>query len=429
MKKIKNFEQLAFNELREDALRIAEIGLESIDTQIVMERFVQYEDGILTIKDESFSLAGYKRIFIIGIGKCSLDAAYVLEAKLDGKITDGVVLDVRSDRSLQHVKVYEGSHPLPSDKNIDYTRRIISLLNDLREDDIVLFIISGGGSTLLSQPKSHTCQQETEIIDCLLKSGATIQEINTVRKHLSLARGGYLAKYAYPARVISLIFSDVPGNNMEFVASGPTVKDSTTVKEARHVAQKYVIQTRCGFIPDNLIETPKDDIFFENVTNIVLISNTMALEAMAHEAEILGYTTFIRTDHLSGETREVGKAIVSDLTKEQQKIALLYGGETTVTVAGSGSGGRSQELALSALRTISEGQAILAFASDGKDNGEHAGALCDILTKKKAKELGLNPETYLIQNDSYHFFEKTGDYIFTGHTGSNVSDLVIAIKK
>jgi glycerate-2-kinase len=245
---------------------------------------------------------------------------------------------------------------------------------------------------------------------------------------LSLARGGFLAKYVYPAKVIALIFSDVPSNKLEFIASGPTIKDTTTVDDAKNILKKYKVESQIGFNIDFLIETPKQDKYFKNVENILFLSNKEALKAMADYARSLKYRAKIKTDQLKGEAQQIGRQIAFDIKKEKNKTVLIYGGETTVKIIGKGKGGRNQELALSALRFIDNNELVIAFASDGKDNSLVAGAIADIFTKKKAKKLNLDIEKYLANNDSYSFFQKTGDFVKTGDTGSNVSDLIIALK-
>lgn len=426
--KIKNYQELAVNNLRKAVLEIAESGLEAIGTEKIIRESVRLENGKLFIKDNVFFLNKIGRIFVVGVGKCSLEAAAVLEDILKERIFDGIVIDVHEGVKLKKIKGYLGDHPFPTERNINATKEIISLLADMKENDLVIFIVSGGGSTLLCQPTNFTCNNEKEIIECLFRAGAEIEEINTIRKHISLARGGFLAKYAYPAQVASLIFSDVPGDNLEFIASGPTIKDTTTVFDAKHILDKYNICEKCGFLEESLIETPKEDKYFERVKNVLIVSNQNALEAMKKRSEKLGFSAEICSACLSGEAKKIGGKIIGKLGKTPEKTVLLYGGETTVNIVGQGKGGRNQELALSALSFIGENEIIVSIASDGKDNTEFAGAICDIETKRKSEKIGIDIEGYLNNNDSSGFFEKTGDYILTGDTGSNVSDLVIAFK-
>lgn len=412
-------------------MEIAEVALNSIDTQKAIKEKILLKDGKIYIEDYSYSLEKIRRISVIGVGKCAMEAASVLEEILGDFLYGGIVLDVYESNkcTLRKIECFIGTHPLPSEKNIEVTKKIIGVLNKLDEENLVIFIISGGGSTLLCLPdEGANCLDEKLIIGELIRKGADIREINTVRKHLSLARGGHLAKYAYPAHVISLIFSDIPGNDIEFVASGPTIKDTTTIDDADRILIKYDILKSCDLTHCSLTETPKDDIYFEKINNILFMSNLVALEAMENKARELGFSAKIVNDKLSGEARNVGILIAGDLKKSMNKTVLLYGGETVVTVKNGGKGGRNHELALSALNSIGKDEIILSFNTDGYDNTDHAGALCDSATKEKSVKLKMNPQDFLKEHRSYDFFEKTGDYLETGHTGSNVSDLIIAIK-
>lgn len=424
--KIKNFKELAVTGLRKAALEIAEAGLEAIDTEKAVKRGVVLDGEILKIKDKEFNLAGFERVFVVGVGKCALEAGRALEEILGDRLMNGIVLDIHSG-SLRKIRTFVGSHPFPTTDNVNATAEIIQLLSSLTGKDFVIFVISGGGSTLLCQPQNLICQDEKDILRCLFNAGANIGEINTIRKHLSLARGGYLAEYAYPASSVALMFSDIPGGATEFIASGPTVKDTTTVDDARRVLEKYEVERITGLKIEPL-ETPKEGKYFEKVANILFLDNMMALEAMAAKAKGLGFSAKIRTNVLDGEAREAGEKIAFDLNNAEGKTVILYGGETTVSIKSAGKGGRNQEVILGALEKIGENQLILSLASDGRDNTDFAGALCDKITSEKAARIGLKPEEFLKNNDSYAFFEKVGDYILTGDTGSNVSDLIIAIK-
>lgn len=426
--KISNFSQLAQSDLRKVALSIAEAGLLAIDTKEAIRRSVLLSGDRLTVKGIEIPIADFHRIFVVAIGKCAIAAATAIKEIFKDRLSGGFVYDIKSGL-IPGVDVMVGDHPFPSEKNAENSQKLLGFLGNLTENDLVVFAISGGGSALLSNPEDIGTEREKDIVRKLFKEGADIKELNTIRKHISSARGGNLAKAAYPAKSISLIFSDVPGDSIEFVASGPTVKDTTTVADAEEVFRKYQIRSECGIIEGGLMETPKEDKYFANVLNILIVSNNAALEAMAHEAKKLGYESGIVTDVLDGEARIAGQDIAGALRKEQPRQVLLYGGETVVVVKGGGKGGRNQELALAALPSIREGELILSLASDGRDNTDAAGAICDIISKRRAEELGLDPVSFLEDNDSYGFFQKTGDYLLTGPTGSNVADLIIAIKQ
>jgi glycerate-2-kinase len=271
--------------------------------------------------------------------------------------------------------------------------------------------------------------EEVPIMNALIDAGATIQEINTIRKHLSYARGGNLAKDAYPARVVSLIFSDVVGDDLSFIASGPTVKDMTTIDDAVAVLEKFNVLKTCGLEKCGLIETPKEDKYFEHVSNVLVVSNRSALEAMKAKATEFGFAAEVRSSELTGEADEVGKMIAEAVRAIPARSVLLWAGETTVTVCDpAGRGGRNLQVCASALRFVADGEEILSFASDGRDHGAFAGAICDTITKRAAAEAGVDPEVFRLADNTYELFEKIGNYVMTGDTGSNVSDLIIALK-
>ena len=426
--KIKNFDVLAVSELRRVALNIVEEGLSSIDTAKALRNTVRLNGDVLRIEDESYSVKSLKRIFVVAVGKCSLESAVVLENILGDRLSEGVAVDVRPGGYLKRVNYFRGTHPYPSEENVKAAKEVINLLSKVDQNDLVIFVISGGGSTLLCYPEDSSYKEESSIVKSLIKAGVTIQEMNTVRKHLSLARGGFLAKYVYPAKAVALIFSDVPGDDIGFIASGPTVKDTTTIDEAAATLAKYDIFGKCSLENCGLIETPKDKKYFENVKNIIVISNSAALSAMENKAKELGFSVKVCDGSLIGEAREMGVKIARELHKLPSHTVLLYGGETTVTVRGSGRGGRNLEMALSAVEEVKENEVILPFASDGRDNGEFAGAICDIITREAIQKNKLDVQETLKENNGYPLFEKVGHYLFTGDTGSNVSDLAIAVK-
>lgn len=439
MPKIKNYDEIALNPSRKNLLEIIEAGLEAIDTRTVIQNQISIKNNQLCVGTEFCSLRNTDRIFLIAIGKCAYAAAEALEQILKERLSGGLIMGIGNYRNrLRRVRVFMGTHPQPTEQNIAATKELTELLSNLKKHDLVLAVISGGGSTLLCLPDTNTCAEEEMILKALTEKGATIAEINTVRKHTSLARGGYLAKYAYPAQVISLIFSDVPGNDLQYIASGPTVKDNTTVKDADKVLEKYGVLQECGIDHCGLSETPKDDKYFRKVSNIILVSNQTALAAMSRQAERLGYEATICDSCLRGEASVIGKSIANSIGRAKPKTALLYGGETTVTLRRFndfepaqqtfGTGGRNQELALSAIRFIKNNELVLSLASDGRDNGPVAGAIADSTSRDQAKRLGLNAADYLSRHNSYDFFRRLKGQIITGDTGSNVSDLVVAIK-
>ena len=416
---VKNFDQLATTPQRKVVLQLIEEALSSIQSENVIGKNVKVENNKLKIIDKSFDLANFERIFLIGFGKGSAKNSKLIEEKLGEKLTEGYVIDASSE-SFSRIQFTQGTHPLPSQTNLDFVDKVLEKINNLTEKDLVIVVITGGGSALFESP-NIPLERLISIDDALLKSGANISEMNTIRKHLSKVKGGNLAKYLYPARVLGVIASDVPGNDLSVISSGPTVKDPTTIEDALSILKKYNIN-----VPkDDLIETPKEDKYFEKVSNILILSNQTALEAMREKAQDLGFKTNIFSNKFQGEARNAGSDLVS---KTAPNSILLVGGETTVKVTGSGEGGRNQEVVLGALGNLDYKTAICSFDSDGWDNYPFAGAIGDINTINKAKEVNLDPQDFLNSNNSLEFFQKTGDGIETGRLPSNISDLIIVFK-
>lgn len=424
--KIRNAETLGTTKARIDALSILDTGLSAIDTETVLTRVVRRDGDMLVIDGTPYPLPEGKLVFV-GIGKCAITGAVAIESILGDALSGGIALDVSMPAACRAKKIecIAGTHPLPSDGNIAATKHVLAALEALTAEDFALVLVSGGGSTLLCQPPaSMTAGDEARVFGELTKHGATIEEINTVRRHLSTARGGWLAAAAHPARTIALIFSDVPGDDLSAISSGPTVYDATTIDDARAVLARYDVPLQDDF----LIETPKDRVTFDNVTNVLALSNMTALAAMREAATLRGYSATIRDHTFSGEARDAGEAILTALREEPAPAVHLYGGETTVTIDGpSGKGGRNTELSLGALAHVREGEVLISIASDGHDNTDAAGGVCDTLTREKAHARGLDADASLTGHDAYTFFETTDDLISTGRTGSNVSDLIIAL--
>lgn len=382
---ILNKEKLATNELRKNALEILEAGLNTIDTEKILRRKI--ENGVLGNLDD------YERIFFVGIGKCALDGAKVIEDILGDKLTDGIALDVK-EGELKKIKSYAGTHPYPSEQNVAVTRQILEMVKGVTDKDLVITLISGGGSALFELP-TVPLEELIQTTKELTARGADIYELNAVRKSMSQVKGGKFAKLCSPAQIISLIFSDVLGNDISVIASGPTVLDEPT----------------------------------EKIKNILIVSNHDALEAMKTKAEELGFYTKIETEKLSGNASEVGKELA--MREPQNKACILFGGETTVRIPQNhGIGGRNQEMAISALLHMASDSVLVCSASDGYDNTDHAGAIVDQELFQKTKQLGISPEQFLMHGDSYNFFKKVEDgAICTEKLGSNVSDLCILIYK
>lgn len=420
-----NFDNLATTETRKQALRILEAGLSAINTESAIQRDIAYEPktDVLTIQGNKFSLQGYESVVLIGFGKAAFDACHTLYAVLSGRIKCGFVVDLKGG-IIGNLTCSVGSHPFPTEVNVRATQEIKTFLHTLTEKDLVLCVVSGGGSSLLCDPYQMTCEMQTLVVRALMHKGADIVELNTVRKHLDNVKGGQLATAAYPAKVINLVFSDVPPGDLSLVASGPTMYDETTLADASKILAKYGILDVCKLPRCELVETPKDPKLFEKIENFLLVSAEIGIKAMQEKAEDLGFKTYVGDLAYDGEARELGQKF---LEKNQPGMCGLWAGESTVTVKVPGKGGRNLELALASLPYLREGQLLLAMDSDGFDNTPFAGALVDSDTKVRAKQLGLDPKLYLEQNNSYLFFENVGDFLDTGLTGANVADLVVVL--
>jgi glycerate 2-kinase len=446
---IKNFKSLALNKERRIALEIVEAGLSALDYEkIDFEKYLSYPNEkpnkLPESSDRIFgqnsgkAFGQYSGIYLIGFGKGSSKIADILRKKI--KFKEIYVIDVKG-------RYFKGTHPLPSRKNFLFTKKIIERFQGkLTKDDLVIVLVCGGGSAMLVYPKIDL-KKYIQVNQELLKSGANIYEMNTIRKHLDLVKGGGLLKILYPAKVISFIFSDVPGNDLSFIASGPTVKDETKIGDALKIIEKYKLKS---IRKEDLIETPKEKKYFKNVRNILALSNLTALKAMKEKAESLGLKAKILTDNLKGDVKDVAKFLFQEIKKSKEKI-LIAGGETTVKVKGKGKGGRNQELVLwflkytdlygsktdnkdnknprsSALDPRKSAYVIISLNSDGWDNTEFAGAIGDKITLEKAEKLKLDIDKFLENNDSFHFFKKTKDGIITGRLPVNVADLIILCK-
>ncbi len=415
---INNWDALATTPARRQALEVMEAGLEAIDTERAIRSSVSLQGETLRIGDTEVDLARFKRIRIVGFGKASCAAAAALEQVLGARIKDGIVIDVVSAK-CEFIKTYVGTHPRPSEENVLAARDIVAMAQEVSEDDLVLVIVSGGGSALLCWPQSE-CDQGQRLYGEFLKAGGTITELNTVRRHISSLKGGGLAKLFYPARIIGLLFCDVPGDKCEQVASGPTYRDNSTMDDARSILDKY------GINGMELMETPKDEQFFKNVTNVMLVSNTMALDAMAEKGKALGFSPVILSSALYDAPGQVIEKMMGEL--DGHKL-VLAGGEPSIIVEGNdGSGGRNTYLAMSAVPHMREGMVFASVGSDGMDNSDAAGGIVDAQTVVRMRERGLDIDKHLKHFDSYRFLQQTGDLLFTGPTGANVSDLMLLMR-
>ena len=422
---IKNYEALATSTERKIVLDLIEAAVASIQPELILRKNFSLQNKTLTIQDKALNIDEYERIFLIGFGKGSAKIASIIEKVLGDLLTKGYVIDVTSE-NFSKIDFTLGTHPLPSQANIDFTKNVVDKLSNLSEKDLVLIVTCGGGSVMFEKPYSLTLDRMIEVNRALLHSGADIHEMNAVRKHLDIVKGGDFAKIVYPATVFNMIFSDVPGNDLSVIASGPTVKDKTTVEDTLNVLKKYHIEEKLKLLPTDFIEFPKDEKYFEKVQNILMLSNLTALEAMKQKAIDLHNTAKIFSDEFQADAGEAGKKLIGEAPPHS---VLLTGGETSLKVTGSGKGGRNQHLVLAALPYISNGTVIASFDSDGWDNTPACGAIADFQTVEKAKSRNLDFKKYLDDNNSFAFFKAVGDAILTDRLPTNVSDIMIVFKK
>jgi glycerate 2-kinase len=439
------------NKLREDAISLFHVGIEAASPYNLIPNIMLLKENILTFSDingtsKLFDLKNYNRITVIGAGKASTSMAFEVERILDDNIDDGLVVTKYNFRSeLKKIIILEASHPLPDKNGIEASKKIVEICKNAKEDDLIIYLISGGASSLLPYPADNiTLEDKIKTTELLLRAGASIQELNTVRKHISAIKGGQLAKYVYPATIINLIISDVVGDQLDAIGSGVTVPDRTTFEDSWNVIIKYNIENKIPHSVNNYLhdgiegkapETPKPgNPIFKNVCNLIIGNNGLALSAIKNAAEERGYNAKIISPTLEGEAKDAGK-FIAQIAKEyslseKKPVCLIYGGETTVTVKGNGKGGRNQELCLSTAVEI-EGMKNITFLSGGTDGNdgqtEAAGAICNGSTIERAKELGLDALKFLNSNDSYNFFNKLEDLIITRPTNTNVMDIQIVL--
>ncbi|MCL5733278.1 MAG: DUF4147 domain-containing protein [Patescibacteria group bacterium] len=417
---IKNYNEIAVSPQRKIALSLIEAALDSIRTEEAIKKNLKLTKGRLTVKNKTFDLKKFKKISVIGFGKVACEAAPAIEGILREKITSGVVIgNIAAPNVCQVIKTYSGTHPTPSEDNFLITKNLMEIAAGAGEDDLVIVVISGGGSSMLCWPASE-CFLGKKLYEDSIKSDIPIEELNVLRKHLSGLKGGGLARLLYPATVIGLVFSDVPSNQFDMVASGPTYFDPTTVKDAQKIAKKYKLKNY------PFSETPKEQIYFKNVFNFPIVSNVDALKAMKERAGDLGLTAKIFSSNIAKNQKKA----VEIFKSVRFKGVAIFGGEPEAAIPKRhGKGGRNQQLALEMLPAIKENQLFVSFASDGQDNIPVTGAIADKFTAEKAKKLKLNPKKFANNFDAFNFFFKTKDLIFTQPTNENVSDLMILLNE
>lgn len=456
--RVRNREEIISNATHEVNRRAREIALSAIERSIeaanpknLIYSRIRLIDGKLIVDGMIFDLKSFRRILVVGGGKASGYMAEALEEILGERISGGVIVvphGTAGKFKLKTMEIHEASHPIPDEASVEGARKILEVAEGAGESDLIICLISGGGSSLMAYPHEEiSLEDKRRVNEALLKCGAKISEINAVRKHLSRFKGGQLAKAAYPATLISLLLSDVIGDPLDAIASGPTVPDTTTFRDAINVLKKYniwdevpesvrrlLLNGERGLIP----ETPKSgDPCFERTHNFVIGNNRVACLSAIDELRRFGLNTLLLTSCMEGEARNIGiflgaiaREVLISGNPVRRPAGIVLGGESTVTVVGKGIGGRNQEIALASAISINglRGVAIASASTDGIDGPtDAAGAIVDGDTLERSSAVGLNAEEYLRNNDSHSFFKRLNDLIYTGPTGTNVNDLSVLV--
>jgi hydroxypyruvate reductase len=430
-----------------DAVRRATIA--AVEPGAAIRRHVELSGDRLRIEDTDYDLSAIERVIVLGAGKPAVPMVSALVDVLGPRIDDGLVITKHghgeADGRIGPIEIAGGGHPVPDRAGTAAARRIADLARALDEHDLLIALIGGGASALLTLPAEGLDLDDMgQTTEALLRSGADIVELNAVRKHLSAVKGGQLARLAAPARTVGLVLSDVVGDPLDAIGSGPTAPDPTRFADSWRVVDKHALQDQ---LPPAVIErlrrgnageiedTPTlGDPLFDRVQNTIIGGNRQAAQAAAEEAQRLGLKAEVVTTSLTGEAREVGARVAAMIREVAERdrplprpVCLVLGGETTVTVTGDGRGGRNQELALGAALEIDglADIAVMSLATDGQDGPtDAAGAIAFGDTIARARQLGLDAAAHLANNDSYAFFDALGDLIHTGPTLTNVADVV-----
>ena len=448
-------------DLQAAARQLQQAALAAVEPAAAVRRHVHREQDTLTVADRSYDLSDYERVFIVGGGKAAAPMTAAIADLLGGHLTAGAIVTkyghaihqsptcdepVPSEaqgrsRTITNLQIIEAGHPVPDENSVRGAQAVAALAQRATERDLVVCLISGGASALLTLPVPGLALTDLQsLTDTLLRSGATINELNTVRKHWSRIKGGNLARLVAPAALVTLILSDVVGDPLDVIGSGPTVPDPTTVSDAREVLERHG-RNPWGFLKPQgfkLHETPKPgDPIFARVQHVVVGSNRLAALAATEKARQLGFNALLLSTYVEGEAREVARvaaALAKGIRAHGDPLpppaCLVWGGETTVTVRGKGKGGRNQELALAAALALDgwSGVLLMTLATDGNDGPtDGAGAVITGETVARARAVGLDAQTALETSDSYTFFDSLGDLLRTGPTGTNVNDLLFTL--
>jgi len=441
--------QRSLEQLRADAVGIFNAAVMAVDPAHAVRRYVRVSGTAIEVADRSYALADFRNIYIVGAGKASVPMAQAVESLLGEHLSGGIVVTKYGQaRRLRKVRVIEAAHPIPDHAGADGARQIATLAQQATEDDLIFCLVSGGGSALLPYPIGGlTLADKQEVTQLLLRSGATIRETNTLRRHLSQLKGGKLARMAYPAQLIGLIVSDVVGDTLEDIASGPTAPDRSSYADCIAILRKYRLvdsipaSARAALdsgIKGEFADTVKaSDIAFTKVQNLIIASNRLATEAAKSHATDLGYRSEILSNDIEGESREVAQrqaVMLKQVLAEPppEPICFILGGETTVSVRGDGIGGRNQEFALAAAIELADaaGVVVLSAGTDGIDGPtDAAGAIVDGATVSRGRLHGYEAARFLERNDAYNYLLATGDLLITGPTQTNVMDLQVMLAR
>jgi len=432
-------------QLREDARDIFAAGLRSVDAGNVIKRHVALSEHQIKVGEHLYDLREFGRVLVVGCGKAAASMAAALQDIFGARISGGaVVVKYGHGIHLEKIRVIEAGHPIPDQAGVAAAHQISEIVQSATQNDLILLVVSGGGSALMPLPaEGLSLEDKQRTTEILLASGATIHEVNALRKHLSRLKGGRLAELAYPATVIGLILSDVVGDNLDVIASGPTVPDESTYHDCFEIIERCqlsdklpgsVMRVLASGVRGERAETPKStNPIFHRVQNLIVGNNSLALAAAQQRAIALGYHARIISRSVYGESRIVareyamlGKDTLLDKNFANRPACLIAGGETTVTVLGDGLGGRNQEFALAAALEIDgvDQIVILSAGTDGSDGPtDAAGAIVDGDTVRRGIAKGIVAHDFLARNDAYHFLRATDDLLKTGPTLTNVMDL------
>jgi glycerate 2-kinase len=427
--------------MKEIARNIFLHALRETNIRHAFSRRLHCDRGILRVCDDLYDLNSYSRVFVLAIGKAAHSALAALHEQTGERFEGIVASSVAPAFQVRGFRYFQGGHPLPNAESIRAADAALKSLNALNQASLVIFIVSGGGSAAIERPIDDeiSLHDLIETYQALVHSGASITEINTIRKHLSSVKGGRLAQAAYPAQQVSILVSDVPDGMPDALASGPTMPDSTTVEDCYLIARKHKMlepfpaSIRELFERHALEETPKsDDPAFTRARWWTVVSNAALIAAATSEAERYGFTIAIDNSCDDWDYAKAADYLLQrlrELRQAHERVCLLSGGEITVRVQNAGIGGRNQQFALyCATKIANQNVCVLSAGSDGIDgNSPCAGAVVDGTTLERAHRRGLNPEGHLKQFDAFPLFEALGDAIVTGDTGNNLRDLRILL--